>query len=353
MKKCKKQFPNTGNKNKHTKKCKNNSPLITRMNFSILEKKLQKDDQDNDYEVERMQYFIKHREELLYPIPDIPGYQITKDGRIWSIKSNKFIAQRIVNGYKLVNINNIKNVTVHRLVANIFIPNPKNRKIVDHIDSDKLNNHVTNLRWVTQKENTNAHDKEISHSRRVYRINPDGNIVATYDTVTGAGKAVGKDRTTISKLCLGINGKDKEGYTWRFENEEHNHEEKVDLSKGKHIYDFENYYVFPTGRIYNINRKKYLKPVINASGYAYITLCKGMSKADGKRKQSSHKENHYIQRLVAEHFIKNTDEKKIQVNHKNKIRHDNRVENLEWVTISENMIHANKYAKKKTSSTKS
>jgi len=48
----------------------------------------------------------------------------------------------------------------------------------------------------------------------------------------------------------------------------------------------------------------------------------------------------YIQRIVAEHFLENNDSKKIQVNHKNKIRNDNRVENLEWVTQSENIKHA-------------
>lgn len=44
---------------------------------------------------------------------------------------------------------------VHRLVASAFIPNPDSKPNVDHIDTDKRNNHVTNLRWVTQKENCN------------------------------------------------------------------------------------------------------------------------------------------------------------------------------------------------------
>ena len=60
-----------------------------------------------------------------------------------------------------------------------------------------------------------------------------------------------------------------------------------------------------------------------------------------KNNKNKEKQNHYVQRIVAKAFCENTDkEKKTQVNHKNKIRSDNRVDNLEWVTPSENSLHA-------------
>lgn len=75
-------------------------------------------------------------------------------------------------------------------------------------------------------------------------------------------------------------------------------------------------------------KERILKPLVQSKGYINIVLQK-----DGKRKMV------LMHRLVAEYFISNPDNK-LQINHINGIKIDNRVENLEWVSHRENLDHA-------------
>lgn len=82
-----------------------------------------------------------------------PKYEISDSGQIRHIKHKKIRKLKLQNyGYQVFMTGN-KMWTVHRLVATTFIDNPLNLPVVDHIDRNKTNNHVSNLRWSTQRSN--------------------------------------------------------------------------------------------------------------------------------------------------------------------------------------------------------
>ena len=73
-------------------------------------------------------------------------------------------------GYLKVKLGRTRSVSVHRLVAEAFIPKVKGKDIINHIDNNRINNIVSNLEWVTPKENVH-HAMKQGRMRRKQRTN--------------------------------------------------------------------------------------------------------------------------------------------------------------------------------------
>jgi len=90
-------------------------------------------------------------------INDYPNYLIYEDGRVWSKTSKKFLkATEDRKGYCVINLRTYKKpqtFRLHRLVALHYLPNPNNYPQIDHIDRNKTNNKICNLRWCNNSMN--------------------------------------------------------------------------------------------------------------------------------------------------------------------------------------------------------
>tara|TARA_R100001463_G_scaffold127559_2_gene185705 strand:- start:2823 stop:3326 length:504 start_codon:yes stop_codon:yes gene_type:complete len=86
-------------------------------------------------------------------IEEAPSYKVNPLGLIYSSKCKRLLTPYISDeGYMRITLyNNNKKLTrgIHRILGKAFIPNPNNYKMIDHIDKDRKNNDLTNLRWIT------------------------------------------------------------------------------------------------------------------------------------------------------------------------------------------------------------
>jgi hypothetical protein len=86
-------------------------------------------------------------------------YEVSNFGNVKSLRKNIILKKSVdKDGYLIIHLRNgllSKNYKIHRLVAEVFIPNPFKKKTVNHIDLNKKNNNVNNLEWTTHLENNN------------------------------------------------------------------------------------------------------------------------------------------------------------------------------------------------------
>jgi hypothetical protein len=263
-------------------------------------------------------------------IVEYDHYEVSNTGLVRN-KRKQILKFCLRNGYQSFTIsknNTKKTENIHRLIAITFLPNTNNLPIVNHIDGNKLNNHIDNLEWCTYKENTShALTTKLTKpsTKSVTQYSYDGKeLIKTFDSIRQAENETGIGNRIISQVCKGQKPT-ATGFRWKYTNDFQfiNPLEVI----GENIPGFNNYIITRDGQVYSIRSKKYL--VQNPSNvYFYIKLCNNGIKKD-----------FYVHVLVAKSFIPNPQNKSF-VNHKNSNKKDNNINNLEWVTASENAIHS-------------
>lgn len=170
-------------------------------------------------------------------IAGYPDYEVFEDGRVYSHKTKRFLKPNVSsNGYasvELFNDDGSKRLSVHRLVAEAFIPNPHSYPCVNHKDENRLNNCASNLEWCTYRYNSNygGCQEKIRKNRRTnttgmlrFRAaaaNSHNRMVVNLDTgevfekIIRASERFGVNASHISEAC---NGKRKTagGFRWSY-----------------------------------------------------------------------------------------------------------------------------------------
>lgn len=182
-----------------------------------------------------------------HDIPMFYGYyQINKSGSIKSLPRSvrcgngrfRKTTEKILNptidkdGYRNVGMNkpNFRGTyRVHRLLAQIFIPNTENKPQVNHKDGNRLNNSLSNLEWATSSENVThgfrclgrihpllGKTGSLCHlSKKVNQYDLDGNFIKQWDSATDAANFYGACKSGISSCCNAVN-ETSIGFVWKY-----------------------------------------------------------------------------------------------------------------------------------------
>ena len=138
---------------------------------------------------------------------DVKGYEgrykVNALGEVFSVKRNIKLSETIdCNGYVkfcLYKDGKTHQVKLHRIVAEAFIPNPLNKREVNHIDGDKKNNAVWNLEWVTSSENSrHATITGLTPNCKAVRIVETGEV---FPSLGECARTIGGNAGNISR-CL-------------------------------------------------------------------------------------------------------------------------------------------------------
>lgn len=139
-------------------------------------------------------------------------YYINEDGEIYSYYSNKPKKLKLFlreDGYLEIKLYHV-HYKIHRLVAQSFIPNHDDYKnVVNHKDGNKLNNHYTNLEWVTSKENNyHAWKNNLNQSgiqpKWCCMLDANNNILDIFQSISDLARYYHVDNSTASKQCRGL-----------------------------------------------------------------------------------------------------------------------------------------------------
>ena len=170
--------------------------------------------------------------EGLYEVSNLGRVRSLDGWRDWTTRcgnpGKRFYRGRIIipqlknSGYLFIMLHDhdtYRIATIHRLVAETFVPNPDNFNVVNHKDENKLNNAASNLEWCTYSYNVNygttiKRNRAGHKSKPVEQLTLDGTVIARFEGIHEAARMTGLRRCEIGR-CIKKSTSTTRGYRWR------------------------------------------------------------------------------------------------------------------------------------------
>lgn len=155
--------------------------------------------------------------EIFKQIKEYPLYSVSTEGRVMKNATKKILTpSKKPNGYMSINLftsdGRRKKELVHRLVAITFIVNDMKLPEVNHIDGVRDNNVVSNLEWVTRKENV----EKSKCPKPIIVFTKSGVKVGEYPSIRVACVELGLTESNVSACLCGDRQKTHGGYTFKY-----------------------------------------------------------------------------------------------------------------------------------------
>lgn len=293
-------------------------------------------------------------------------YKVSNKGKIWSNSRKKYLNTSFSNNNEIFIIKNSKTKKLVQFRVDIIVATSflgKSDLYLEHIDGDKKNNNILNLRWILipdyLKSKYGCEWKEIKDFEK-YFVSTDGRVWSSFCedmikqqiTAEYYSVMIGYPKSTFNHVhkLVGmaflenehnypiIIHKDGDNLNNNLSNLEWSLYPRINKScKDKIKHDiseepegvtlilFPDYIITKDGKVYNKKLSRFLTNTPNGSGYYRVSINDKL---------------HFVHKLVAMAYLPKPEEYQTQVNHKNLDRLDNRVENLEYVSPSENNKHS-------------
>lgn len=260
----------------------------------------------------------------------IEKYEVSSVGRVRNTKTDQVLKHDVTaSGYHYFNLTlntgKQRKYYAHKLEAQCFLPNPESHATVDHINQDKHDNRLSNLRWASNSEQMkNRRTAHTIRGRSIHQLTLEGAVVRRWST------AAEIRRQLKFEILHGLKtGKPVKGYIWQYADVYVPTPDEVwrqlPLDTKKPVY------ASSCGKLKIEWRHGMYRLIRSAQGGGYMRMPLRMR--DGTQKLF------FLHRLVALTFL-STQSLDCIVNHKDGNKLNNAVENLEYVTYKENSAHA-------------